>query len=148
MQKLRVILVPLTLLFTAGCATGFDAATQTQQPTGNGRYLEIGELSVQNLVVVAGETNSALLMKIFNESDQADRLIALSVAERPVLSDVAIAPNQILAYGNSSNPAVNFANVAKAGGYVPIRIEFEAAGIYETTVLVVAPTNQYSGLVD
>ena len=38
--------------------------------------------------------------------------------------------------------------MAKAGGYVPIRMEFEAAGIYETTVLVVAPTNQYSGLVD
>lgn len=138
----------LTLLITAGCATGFDAATQTQQPTGNGRYLEIGELLVQNLVVVAGETNSALLMTILNQSDQADQLIALSIAEQPILSDVAIAPNQILAYGNASNPAVNFANVAKAGGYVPIRMEFEAAGIYETTVLVVAPTNQYMGLVD
>lgn len=148
MRKLRVIFLALTLLITAGCATGFDAATQTQQPTGNGRYLEIGELLVQNLVVVAGETNSALLMTILNQSDQADQLIALSIAEQPILSDVAIAPNQILAYGNASNPAVNFANVAKAGGYVPIRMEFEAAGIYETTVLVVAPTNQYIGLVD
>lgn len=148
MRKLRVIFLALTLLITAGCATGFDAATQTQQPTGNGRYLEIGELLVQNLVVVAGETNSALLMTILNQSDQADQLIALSIAEQPILSDVAIAPNQILAYGNASNPAVNFANVAKAGGYVPIRMEFEAAGIYETTVLVVAPTNQYMGLVD
>lgn len=148
MRKLRVIFLALTLLITAGCAAGFDAATQTQQPTGNGRYLEIGELLVQNLVVVAGETNSALLMTILNQSDQADQLIALSIAEQPILSDVAIAPNQILAYGNASNPAVNFANVAKAGGYVPIRMEFEAAGIYETTVLVVAPTNQYMGLVD
>lgn len=148
MRKLRVIFLALTLLITAGCATGFDAATQTQQPTGNGRYLEIGELLVQNLVVVAGETNSALLMTILNQSDQADQLIALSIAEQPILSNVAIAPNQILAYGNASNPAVNFANVAKAGGYVPIRMEFEAAGIYETTVLVVAPTNQYMGLVD
>lgn len=148
MQKLKVIFLALTLLITAGCATGFDAATQTQQPTGNGRYLEIGELLVQNLVVVAGETNSALLMKIFNQSDQADRLIELSIAERPILSDVLIAANQIVAYGNASNPAFNFANVATAGGYVPIRMEFEQAGIYETTVLVVSPTNQYVGLVD
>lgn len=148
MQKTKLALLLATLLALTGCATGFDAATQLQQPTGNGRYLNVGDLQVQNLVIVQGETDSAMLMKIFNDADQADRLTQLLVAGQPVLADIEIAANQIVAYGNAANPPLSFANIGKVGTYIPVQLEFERAGIYETTVLVVPPTGQYEGLVN
>jgi hypothetical protein len=148
MQKTKIAMLLATLLTVAGCATGFDAATQSQQPTGNGRYLNVGDLQVQNLVIVQGETDSALLMKIFNSTDQADRLTQLLVAGKPVLSDIEIAANQILAYGNAANPPIRFGNLGRVGTYISVQLEFERAGIYETTALVVPPTGQYEGLVN
>ena len=100
------------------------------------------------MTLVAGETNSALLLKIFNGSDQTDQLVQLSIGNRVVLADVEIPANGKLAYGNATNPAYVFDYKAEAGKYLPVRMQFEQAGIYETSVLVVAPFNQYEGLVN
>ncbi|MFZ9751081.1 MAG: hypothetical protein ACO3DX_03545 [Candidatus Nanopelagicales bacterium] len=148
MQLTKATSLMLALLLTSGCATGFDAATQQQSPTGNGRYLTIGDLSVQNLTVVAGESNAALLMKIFNDTTTEDRLIELSVNNQAVLSDIAVPANTKVAYGNATNPALTFPATIQPGGYVPIKMQFEQAGIYEATVLVVPPNNQYAGIVN
>ncbi|MFM1906067.1 MAG: hypothetical protein RIT32_863 [Actinomycetota bacterium] len=148
MQLTKTFSLLFALLLTTGCATGFDAATQLQGPTGNGRYLTIGDLSVQNLTVVAGESNAALLMKIFNDTVTADRLVDLSINNQSVLSDVAVPANTKVAYGNTTNPALTFPATITPGGYVPIKMQFERAGIYEATVLVVPPTNQYAGIVN
>jgi hypothetical protein len=148
MQKTKLALLLPALLLLTGCATGFDAATQSQQPTGNGRYLTIGDLQVQNMVIVQGATNSAMLMKIFNDTDQSDRLTQLLIAGQPVLSDIEIAANQVVAYGNAANPPLSFANLGTVGRYIPVQLEFERAGIFETTVLVVPPTGQYEDLVN
>jgi len=143
MQTAKLTSTLLALLLTTGCATGFDAATQQQDPTGNGRYLEVGEISVQNFVVVAGTSSSAVLLKIFNDTAQADRLIEMTINNQPVLSDLLIPANTKIAYGNSSNPALQIQQATQPGGYLPVTIEFENAGIIETSVLVVPAINQY-----
>lgn len=148
MPKLNLIAALAALLVITGCATGFDAATQQQDPTGNGRYITTGDLQVQNLVIVQDQDRAALLMKIFNDSDQADKLISLAVANRSVLSEVEIPANNVVAFGSSNQPAHQFVNSSKPGMYVPVRLEFERAGIFETTVLVVPPIEQYVGILD
>ena len=148
MQSTKLISALLTIFLLTGCATGFDAATQQQDPTGNGRSVAVGDLQVQNMTVVAGETNAALLMKIFNDTTESDRLLQLTIGNQNVLTDVAIPANTKVAYGNAANPAHIFELSAQPGGYLPVRMQFERAGIYETSVLVVAPVNQYAGLVD
>lgn len=148
MHPTKLIAALLALLLTAGCATGFDAATQQQDPTGNGRYVAVGDLQVQNMTVVAGETNAVLLLKIFNDNVESDRLQQLVIGNQIVLSDIEIPANAKVAYGNAANPPYFFELAATPGGYLPVRMQFERAGIYETSVLVVAPFNQYEGLVN
>lgn len=148
MQIAKLTAIVLAALLTTSCATGFDAATQQQGPTGNGRYLTVGDLSVQNLTVVAGDTTSALLMKIFNDTPEADRLVQLTIGNRPILTNVLLPANTKVAYGNATNPALQFETIATPGGYLPVKMEFERAGFIETSVLVVPPVNQYEGLVN
>lgn len=148
MQPTKLIAVLLTLLLIAGCGTGFDAATQQQDPTGNGRYVAVGDLQVQNMTLVAGESNAALLLKIFNDNVESDRLLQLTINNQIVLTDIEIPANTKVAYGNATNPPHIFELAATPGGYLPVRMQFERAGVYETSVLVVAPFNQYEGLVN
>lgn len=148
MQPTKLIAALISLFLLAGCGTGFDAATQQQDPTGNGRYVAVGDLQVQNMTLVAGATNAALLLKIFNDNVESDRLLQLTINNQLVLADVDIPANTKVAYGNAANPPYIFELTATPGGYLPVRMQFERAGIYETSVLVVAPFNQYEGLVN
>lgn len=143
MQTVKFASALFALLLSSGCATGFDAATQQQDPTGNGRYLEVGEISVQNFVVVAGSSSSAVLLKIFNDTAQADRLVDMTISNQSVLSDLLIPANTKIAFGNKDNPALQIQFATQPGGYLPVTLEFEKAGIKETSVLVVPAVNQY-----
>jgi hypothetical protein len=143
MPTKRLATALLALLLVSGCATGFDAETQQQDPTGNGRYLELGDLSVQNFTLVAGDNGSAVLMKIFNDTASADRLIELKINNQAIITDLLIPANTKVAFGNATNPSLDIPLVIKPGGYLPVVMEFESAGIIETSVLVVAAVNQY-----
>ena len=79
-----VVLSAATLL-TSGCAAGFDAATNTQRDSGNGRSVDVGSLQIRSATVVvdpADPTRASVLMTIIN-SDAAldDTLIGIATAD-------------------------------------------------------------------
>ena len=66
------------VLLLSGCATGFDAATNTQGDSGNGRSVDVGSLQIRNATVVvdpADTSRATVLMTIINTDDAVDDVL-------------------------------------------------------------------------
>ena len=66
------------VLLLSGCATGFDAATNTQGDSGNGRSVDVGALQIRNATVVvdpADTSRATVLMTIINTDDATDDVL-------------------------------------------------------------------------
>ena len=67
--------VSAAVLLLSGCATGFDAATNAQGDSGNGRSTDVGSLQIRNATVVADPedpTRATVLMTVINTDEAAD----------------------------------------------------------------------------
>lgn len=65
-------------LLISGCAAGFDAATNTQGDSGNGRSVDVGSLQIRNAIIVvdpADVTRATVLMTIINTDDVVDDVL-------------------------------------------------------------------------
>ena len=66
------------VLLLSGCATGFDAATNAQGDSGNGRSVDVGALQIRNATVVvdpADVTRATVLMTVINTDDATDDVL-------------------------------------------------------------------------
>jgi hypothetical protein len=66
------------VLLLSGCATGFDAATNTQGDSGNGRSMDVGALQIRNATIVvdpADTSRATVLMTIINTDDATDDVL-------------------------------------------------------------------------
>lgn len=143
--------ISLLGLSLTGCYNGQSAATNVQatQPSGNGNTLNVGQMVVDNATVVQDEAgNATVLMRITNEGNDADTLIAAVLGEQPatiVPGPVEIGPGESISFAWD---AVHFVNVvgfnATISSYVPFGVQFAVAGITETDIMVVPPTGIYS----
>jgi len=71
-------LLSAAVLLISGCAAGFDAATNTQGDSGNGRSLDVGALQIRNATVVvdpADTSRATVLMTVINNDDSADDVL-------------------------------------------------------------------------
>ena len=63
------------VLLVSGCAAGFDAATNTQGDSGNGRSMDVGALQIRNATIVvdpADTSRATVLMTVINTDDVVD----------------------------------------------------------------------------
>jgi hypothetical protein len=68
-------LLGATVLMLSGCATGFDAATNAQGNSGNGRSVDVGAIQIRNATVVVDATDTSratVLMTVINTDDATD----------------------------------------------------------------------------
>ena len=66
------------VLLLSGCATGFDAATNTQGDSGNGRSIDVGAIQIRNATVVVDPSDTSratVLMTIINTDDATDDVL-------------------------------------------------------------------------
>jgi hypothetical protein len=66
------------VLLISGCAAGFDAATNTQGDSGNGRSMDVGALQIRNATIVvdpADTSRATVLMTIINTDDAVDDVL-------------------------------------------------------------------------
>lgn len=65
-------------LLLSGCATGFDAATNTQGDSGNGRSVDVGALQIRNATIVvdpADTSRATVLMTVINTDESVDDVL-------------------------------------------------------------------------
>lgn len=66
------------VLLLSGCATGFNAATNTQGDSGNGRSVDVDSLQIRNATVVvdsADISRATVLMTVINTDDEVDDVL-------------------------------------------------------------------------
>jgi hypothetical protein len=66
------------VLLVSGCAAGFDAATNTQGDSGNGRSMDVGALQIRNATIVvdpADTSRATVLMTVINTDDVVDDVL-------------------------------------------------------------------------
>jgi hypothetical protein len=66
------------VLLLSGCATGFDAATNAQGDSGNGRSVDVGAIQIRNATVVVDKADTSLatvLMTVINTDDATDDVL-------------------------------------------------------------------------
>ena len=66
------------VLVLSGCATGFDAATNTQGDSGNGRSMDVGSIQIRNATIVvdpADTSRATVLMTVINTDDATDDVL-------------------------------------------------------------------------
>jgi hypothetical protein len=71
-------LLSASVLLISGCAAGFDAATNTQGDSGNGRSVDVGALQIRNATIVvdpADTSRATVLMTIINTDDVVDDVL-------------------------------------------------------------------------
>ena len=152
-----------------GCFNGPQATTtiQATQPTGSGAYVTVGDVRVQNVLLVASivegvEANTgdlvlaesvALIGRVFNDGDAEDVITDITIGGVPAAlmvppsgpNPLAIAPLGSVSLTYPAGGPEIFAQTEVAmSTYVPIQMFFERAGLVEFEALVVARSGPYA----
>ena len=143
----------LVCLGLTGCYKGQDATTNVQatQPSGNGNVMKAGQIVVDNATAVQDEAgNATVLMRITNQGNEADTLIAAVLANLPATitpDSIDIAPGQSISFAWESTNYVSVDGLnAPMSSYVPLGLQFANAGITSTNIMIVPPTGIYEGI--
>jgi hypothetical protein len=161
----------LTSPILGGCYQGPAATTTVQatQPTGSGVDVEVGEIRVQNVLLIAGPIQGAtdtgqsftaesatLIGRVFNDGEVDDAIRTITIAGSPaaiMVPTTAQNPLTVPALGSiplsypEGGPLISgaFAEDALAmSTYVDVEIMFERAGLVEMQVLLVPQTGIYA----
>lgn len=152
-----------------GCFNGLQATTTVQatQPTGSGAYVSVGDVRVQNVLLVASivegvEANTgelvlaesvALIGRVFNDGESEDVITDITIGGAPAAlmvppsgpNPLAIAPRGSVPLTYPAGGPQIFAQTPVAmSTYVPVQMFFERAGLVEFEALVVARSGPYA----
>ena len=136
-----------------GCYNGQEATTNVQatQPSGNGNVLKAGQIVVDNATAVQDEAgNATVLMRITNQGDKADTLMAAVLANVPATitpDSIEIGPGQSISFAWESTNYVSVDGLnAPMSSYVQFGLQFLNAGITSTNIMIVPPVGMYAGI--
>lgn len=122
-QLVLAIVFSATTLLLSGCATGFNAATNTQRDSGNGRSIDVGSLQIRNATIVvdlADPTRATVLMTIINSDEAAAEILTGVEVSNDVRVEeyllIALPAKQVLNIGFDSEYRIVLTNTA---GFVP-----------------------------
>jgi hypothetical protein len=122
-QLVLAIVISATTLLLSGCAAGFNAATNTQRDSGNGRSIDVGSLQIRNATIVvdlADPTRATVLMTIINNDDAvAEILTGVEVADNVRVEEfllIALPAKQVVNIGFDSEYRIALTGTA---GFVP-----------------------------
>lgn len=151
---IRTALVCVSLLSLSGCGIGFNAGTNTQKPSGNGAFQNVGDLEIRNATIVANPndpSSGTLIVSIYNNGEKADALtnVSSNSFESQSSSALSIGSNQILSVGLSPETTISLASMTLAlvpGTYVNATFSFENAPSATLPILVNANTGIYKDI--
>ena len=122
-QLVLAIVFSAATLLLSGCAAGFNAATNTQRDSGNGRSVDVGSLQIRNATIVvdlADPTRATVLMTIINNDDAvAEILTGVEVADDVRVEEfllITLPAKQVVNIGFDSEYRIALTGTA---GFVP-----------------------------
>ena len=82
MKKVFLAIALASSLGLTGCATGFDAATNTQGNSGNGRTANVDNIQIRNAVIVVDAedpTRATLIATVRNVGEETETLSSIEM---------------------------------------------------------------------
>lgn len=149
-----VILSAATLM-SSGCATGFNAATNTQRDSGNGRSVDVGALQIRSATVVvdpADPTRATVLMTIINNDDISDdTLIDIATADTVGVEGevrLALPAQQVVNIGFDSEFRIVLTSESGLvpGQFVNVSLILESGQSVPLSMLINAKTGIYADI--
>jgi hypothetical protein len=146
------------MLFTSGCATGFNAGTRQDSATGDGvdAALENG-LGLRGAILVRGESNSTIVTTLKNSTDRDDALIGVEVSGQGTQgmgaailepSTIEIPARGTVSVGLPANEArITLTGVPeRPSQYVTVVFVFRNSGRLETQLLSTQNAGYYADI--
>lgn len=154
LRRLALPAAGLLGLALAGCGTGADAVAQRDYAPADGLLGTLGDLRVQNVLVVAPEEpggTGVLSMVVADRGGAGDELVAVQVdqTEAQVDGETEVPPGGMLTVGGPDADAQVLVEGlgAPAGASVELRLRFAEAGELRLVPPVVPATGYYEDLV-
>jgi copper(I)-binding protein len=140
-------------LLLGGCAAGFNAATNAQGNSGNGRSADVGSLQIRNATVVvdpADPTRATVLMTIINNDDATDDvLIGIATADSVSVEEevkISLPKRGVVNIGFKSDYRIVLTNLSGlvAGEFVNVSLMLESGQSVPLSLLINEKTGIYS----
>lgn len=146
------VFISAAALLLSGCATGFDAATNTQGDSGNGRSVDVGALQIRNATVVvdsADASRATVLMTVINTDDATDDTLNGVAAAKSVgvvgEVNIPLPPKEVVNIGFESEYRIaltSATNELVPGTYVNLSFIFASGQSAPMSLLI----NEKSGI--
>ncbi|MEN9693339.1 MAG: hypothetical protein RLZZ330_983 [Actinomycetota bacterium] len=161
MRRISIILTSLLLAFSlSACGYGAVPETATMGPAGNGADAVIGDLKVQEVLVINDGTNAVLTAVIVNTSDEPDTLLGASsdydllnmvdtstgVAVKTQGFEIAPKSTLTLSFTAPFSAVFNVADIPAVGEDVKVNFAFARNGFVKVRALVFANTDYYESV--
>lgn len=149
-----VVLSAATLM-SSGCAAGFDAATNTQRDSGNGRSVDVGSLQIRSATVVvdpADPTRASVLMTIINNDDTLDdTLIGIATDDAVGLEGeirISLPARKVVDIGFNSELRIVLTSTSKllAGQFVNVSLILESGQSVPLSMVINEKTGVYADI--
>jgi hypothetical protein len=136
----------------AGCFNGPAASTtvQSSQLTGNGVQAAVGQLRIENAVLVSDANTTSLVVRIFNDGMSDDALVDVAVngvraAFNPTPTVIPAGGSVSFGFPDLTGPNVQ-TNPLELSQFIPVTLTFLEAGSTDMAPITVPPTGIYEGL--
>lgn len=140
-------------LLLSGCAAGFNAATNAQGNSGNGRSADVGSLQIRNATVVvdpADATRATVLMTIINNDDAMDDvLIGIATADSVSVEaevNISLPKREVVNIGFESDYRIVLTSLSGlvAGEFVNVSLMLQSGQSVPLSLLINEKTGIYS----
>jgi len=145
------------VLLLSGCATGFDAATNAQGDSGNGRSVDVGAIQIRNATVVvdsADKTRATVLMTVINTDNATDDVLNGVAAAKSVgvagEVNIPVAHKSTVNVGFESDYRIVLTSVTRGlepGTYVNLSFMFAGGQSAPMSLLVNEKSGFYADIV-
>ena len=154
MKKVVLAVALASSLLVSGCAAGFDAQTNQQGNSGNGRTADVDNIQIRNAVVVVDEKDqqTGTLVATVISKNESDSLVGLEFGPAIDITGSAIELKQdiAVAIGYNSETSVALSTTGAAltpGQFVEVNFVFAKNKSIKLSLLVVENTGYYSDVV-
>lgn len=155
-QSIKLVaLLMSTALLTSACAAGFDAATNQQQASGNGRSADVDAVQVRGALIVIDPKNPSwgtFVGTIINTAAEQDEFLAVALDQASGTSSRTSevlktqVPVQFGSPGQLSLP-LQLTTEVKAGTLINVLLEFKNNEAIPMSLLVENNDGIYSDIV-
>jgi hypothetical protein len=154
MKKVVLAVALASSLLVSGCAAGFDAQTNQQGNSGNGRTADVDNIQIRNAVIVVDEKNqeTGTLVATIISKNESDLLVGIEIdpAITATGSAIELKKDMAVAIGYNSDTSIPLSTIGAAltpGQFVDVNFVFGKNKSIQLSLLVVENTGYYSDVV-